>query len=86
MRKQEFAHSREKKDWHRADIIASLRKKGTTLAALSRASGYSPSTLQNALERKWPRGEKIIAEALGLEPSEIWPTRYDEEHGSRDVA
>lgn len=86
MRKQELTHSRQREDWHRADIIASLRKKGTTLTALSRAHGYSSSTLQNALERKWPRGEKIIADALGLAPSEIWPTRYEDRHETRDVA
>ena len=37
-------------DWHRADIIAELRKKG----------------------------ERIIASAIGVEPSEIWPSRYGE--------
>lgn len=31
-------------DWHQADIIAALRKKGTTPAALSRESGLSSST------------------------------------------
>lgn len=30
-----------KKDWHPADIIAVLKKKGTTLFALSRQSGYA---------------------------------------------
>lgn len=38
-------------DWHPADIIAALRKRGTTLAALSRQSGLSSSTLANALSR-----------------------------------
>lgn len=38
-------------DWHPADIIAALRKKGTTLAAVSRLSGLSSSTLANALVR-----------------------------------
>jgi len=38
-------------DWHQADIIAALRKKGTTLAAASRAAGLSSSTLANALSR-----------------------------------
>ncbi|CCK09528.1 Ner-like regulatory protein [Cronobacter sakazakii 696] len=28
------------------------------------------------LTRPWPRGEKIIAEALGTEPWIIWPSRY----------
>ena len=63
-------------DWHQADIIACLRKKGTSLAALSRASGLSSSTLANALTRPWPKGEYLIAEALGVPPSVIWPSRY----------
>lgn len=45
-----------KSDWHPADIIAALRKKGTTLAALSRKAGLSSSTLANALTRPWQRG------------------------------
>lgn len=63
-------------DWHPADIIAALRKKGTTLAAVSRASGLSSSTLSNALSRSWPKGEMLIAQAIGVQPSIIWPSRY----------
>ncbi|WMV71949.1 helix-turn-helix domain-containing protein [Xenorhabdus griffiniae] len=32
-------------DWHQADIIAALRKRGTTLAAVSHEAGLSSSTL-----------------------------------------
>ncbi|CNF87346.1 helix-turn-helix domain-containing protein [Yersinia enterocolitica] len=63
-----------KSDWHPADIIAALRKKDTTLAAVS--PGLSSSTLANALTRPWPKGEWLIAECLEIHPSEIWPTRY----------
>ncbi|EPF13980.1 MULTISPECIES: DNA-binding transcriptional regulator SfsB [Cedecea] len=63
-------------DWHPADIIAGLRKKGTSLAALSRQAGLSSSTLANALSRPWPKGELIIAQGLGVEPQVIWPSRY----------
>lgn len=63
-------------DWHPADIIAALKKKGTTLANLSRQSGLSSSTLSNALARPWTKGEFIIAQALDVEPNEIWPSRY----------
>ena len=63
-------------DWHKADIIAALKKKGTTLAELSRQSGLSSSTLSNALVRSWTKGESIIAEAINLTPSQIWPSRY----------
>ncbi len=38
-------------DWHPADIIAGLRKKGTSMAAESRRNGLSSSTLANALSR-----------------------------------
>jgi len=65
-----------KQDWHHADIIAALRKQGTTLAAVSRAAGLSSSTLANALSRPWPKGEWLIANALGIHPSIIWPSRY----------
>ncbi|MDK9362060.1 DNA-binding transcriptional regulator SfsB [Lelliottia wanjuensis] len=63
-------------DWHSADIIAALRKRGTSLAAESRRSGLSSSTLANALTRPWPKGELIIATALETQPWIIWPSRY----------
>ncbi|EGV05709.1 DNA-binding protein Ner [Haemophilus pittmaniae HK 85] len=63
-------------DWERVDIIYALKKKGTTLAALSRQSGLNSRTLNNALDRRYPKGERIIAEALGVTPEIIWPSRY----------
>lgn len=65
-----------KSDWHKADIIAALHKKGISLAALSRASGLQSSTLGNAMDRPWPKGEAIIANAIGVPPEVIWPERY----------
>ncbi|RWR01514.1 DNA-binding protein [[Pantoea] beijingensis] len=64
------------KDWHPADIIAALRKKGTSLAAVSRQAGLCSSTLANALSRPWPKGEWLIADALSIHPAVIWPSRY----------
>ncbi|EJI2350995.1 helix-turn-helix domain-containing protein, partial [Salmonella enterica] len=55
-------------DWHPADIIAGLKKRGTSLAAISRRSGLASSTLANALNRRWPKGERLIADALGVAP------------------
>ncbi|EPJ7337068.1 helix-turn-helix domain-containing protein [Citrobacter amalonaticus] len=63
-------------DWYSADIIAGLRKRGTSLAALSRQAGLASSTLANALIRQWPKGERLIAEALDIAPEQIWPSRY----------
>ncbi|ECA7919362.1 transcriptional regulator [Salmonella enterica subsp. enterica serovar Chichester] len=68
-----------KQDWHSADIIAALHKRGTSLAAVSREAGLASSTLANALSRPWPKGEWLIARALNLHPAEIWPARYEEE-------
>ncbi|CBJ83226.1 transcriptional activator of maltose metabolism (modular protein) [Xenorhabdus bovienii str. Jollieti] len=73
--------SNVRNDWHQADIIAELRKRGTTLAAVSRESGLSSSTLANTLSRPWPKGEWIIANYLEIHPSEIWPSRYFDSNG-----
>ena len=68
-------------DWHSADIIAGLHKRGTTMAAVSRAAGLNSSTLGNTLIRPWPKGEQLIAEALVVPAYEIWPSRYFDEQG-----
>lgn len=63
-------------DWLPADIIAALKKRGTLLAAVSRKAGLASGTLANALRRHWPKGERLIAEALSVSPAQIWPSRY----------
>lgn len=63
-------------DWHQADIIAAIKKTGTNMSALSEASGYSRNGLRNALYRPYPKAENIIAKAIGVDASEIWPSRY----------
>ncbi|MCP9269665.1 helix-turn-helix domain-containing protein [Xenorhabdus sp. XENO-1] len=69
-------------DWHPAEIICALRKRGTTLAALSRESGLSSSTLANTLSRPWPKGKWLIATCLEMDPAEIWPSRYFDHKGN----
>ncbi|MBI0276285.1 helix-turn-helix domain-containing protein [Hafnia alvei] len=68
-------------DWHKADILAALKKKKISVAYLSRSYGLADGTLLNALNKKWPRGELIIANAIGLTPQEIWPSRYYDQNG-----
>lgn len=64
-------------DWHRADVICALRKAGWSLRQLSIHHNYTnPGTLKTALDRRWPKGERLIAEAIGVHPAEIWPSRY----------
>ena len=66
-------------DWHPADVMAALRKtpERWTLRALSLASGYSEGAVGRAIrDTAWPAVERVIADALGLEPWDIWPSRY----------
>lgn len=63
-------------NWHRADILAAIKKRGGTLAQLSRDNGLHERTLYNALERHWPKGEKIISDFIGVPVITIWPERY----------
>ncbi len=46
-----------------ADIIAALRKRESSLARVSREAGLASSTLANARNRPWPKGEWLIADA-----------------------
>ncbi|MGL9774151.1 MAG: helix-turn-helix domain-containing protein [Sodalis sp. (in: enterobacteria)] len=64
------------RDWQRIDIVAFLHKKGITMQDLSRGSGLASSTLKNVLYRPYPKGERIIANALNVDPASIWPSRY----------
>lgn len=63
-------------DWHRIDIVAAIHKRGMTMRDLSVSNGLGKDTLKNALYRPYPKGEQIIAKSLGVEASEIWPSRY----------
>jgi len=67
-------------DWHPSQIIATSHMRGVTLSALAIENGYAcRSTLSHALRRRcWPKSERIIAQAPGLHPAEIWPRRTKE--------
>lgn len=67
-------------DWHPADIKAALHKKGITLAAIAEAYGMtSSSSLSSTFTRSYPLNEKRIADAVGVHPMEIWPSRYNKD-------
>ena len=51
-------------------------KKGKSLSQLGIENGLAKTTVRNALDKPYPKGEQIIADALGLSPAEIWPSRY----------
>lgn len=66
----------QKQDWHKALIVAHLHMKGTSLRQLAAENELYPTALSVALIRPWPKAEGIIAHAIGVTPSEIWPARY----------
>ena len=66
------------KDMHPADIKCALEKAGWTLRQLSTQNNMNSTVCTKALKHRWPRAEKIIADALNLQPWDIWPTRYNE--------
>ena len=73
-RKKQAPASRE--DWHPADIVAALRKAGWSLRRLSVHHGYYPTAMSRVTQSPWPKGERLIAEAIGIQPEEIWPERH----------
>ncbi len=68
--------TRLKKDWHKADVIAAVRKTGTNLQRLSIKHGFNATTLHKAVHTPAPSYERIIADHLGTQPHLIWPSRY----------
>lgn len=68
------ATTRPQGDWHPADVIAALRKRGTSLRQLAAQNDYSH--IQRVLTSPWLAAEQIVAKALGMKPEEIWPSRY----------
>lgn len=63
------------KDWHPADVKAALEKRGVSLRQLAHAHGYSH--FQRVLTTHWWAAEQIVAATLGMQPAEIWPSRYE---------
>lgn len=64
-------------DWHSADIKAALEKVGCTLRQLSLTHNYAGGIVQKALTQAYPACETIIANAIGVTPQTIWPSRYN---------
>jgi len=65
------------KDWHKADIRAALHRQDITLRSIAVCHGYNDiDCLNRALRQPYPKAERLIAEAIGVMPKDIWPSRY----------
>lgn len=71
-----------KGDWHWADVLAALRKRGWSLRQVGYAEGYADgNTLGEVARRPYPKAEATLARYIGVDhPMQIWPSRYDS-HG-----
>lgn len=73
---QEKEFSIRNEDWSVAKIKYELETRRLSLAGLSRDAGYSETAAGRALRTSWPALENIIANAVGVTPETIWPSRY----------
>lgn len=63
-------------DWHPEIIKAEIHKRGLSFRSLSLKAGYSQDSLKTVLRTPCKPYQQIIANALGVEPETIWPSRY----------
>lgn len=63
--------------WNRFDIIAAVRKRGSSLAGIARGVGLSRKSLSWALIRPHDRANRAIAAFLKVPPHELWPDWFD---------
>jgi Ner family transcriptional regulator len=61
-------------DMHPADVVAALRKRGTSLRKIAQENGYSH--IQRVLTSPWLAAEQLVAKALDTSPQTLWPSRY----------
>ncbi len=71
----------QKGDWTWPSVVAALHERGISLQKLGAKAGLTAhnrgqNALHNVGQKTYLNGERIIAEALGLKPSDIWPSRY----------
>jgi Ner family transcriptional regulator len=58
-------------------VIYQVTLQGRSLAQIADNAGVSRQCLYQVFRRTYPRMEKVVAEALGMAPADLWPERYD---------
>ena len=64
--------------WHRAEIVAAVKIRNSSLAELARENNLADSTLRAALSYPRAPSNTIISRFLGIPLHELWPTWFDE--------
>lgn len=63
-------------DWSPAKLRFELEERGLTYRSLSLQAGYSQDSLKAVVRTPCETYERVIANALGVNPEDIWPSRY----------
>ncbi|MGB0747142.1 MAG: helix-turn-helix domain-containing protein [Magnetospiraceae bacterium] len=63
-------------DWRWWRVLGELRERGLDITTLAERHGYSKFALFRVKLDPYHEPQTIIAQALGLTPQEIWPSRY----------
>ncbi|MFC5555239.1 helix-turn-helix domain-containing protein [Methylobacterium iners] len=62
--------------WDQQAVLAEIRRRGSSISDLSRANGLSRGTLYSAFYKRYPKGQLLIADFLGIRRHDIWPRWY----------
>ncbi len=65
-----------KTKWDQHSILAELRRKGMTLGKLAEMNGLNPGSFRHVWKRTHRKAEAAIADFLGIDAEELFPTRY----------
>ena len=71
-----IAQSMMLSDRHPVDIIGGLKNGALYCQRFCDRQVLVSSMLASTLTHRWPKGERLIAEALDVAPKSIWPSRY----------
>lgn len=71
-----MSRNEEQMDWHPETIKAEIHKLGLSFRFLSVRAGYKKDSLKSVLRTPCRPYQQIVADALGISPETIWPSRY----------
>lgn len=63
----------------RYGIAAEIRRRGRTLAGLSRELRLSDHAIEKSLKKPIPSADRALARWLGVSVHALWPDRYDDQ-------
>lgn len=85
MKTRNHSKKASRQDWHPADVVAALHKRGITLRKLAEQHHVSSKAVIQALRVRNLPSEKRIADAIGIPAMDIWPSRYNPDGSRTDL-